>query len=45
VRSPPESRPLRPAATRDQHDSPALHSTPHARHPPTAHVAMDAPRH
>jgi hypothetical protein len=44
VRSPPESRPLRPAATRDQHDSPALHSTPHARHPPTAHVAMDAPR-
>jgi hypothetical protein len=33
VRSPPESRPLRPAATREQHDSFALHSTPHARHP------------
>ena len=45
VRSPPESRPLRPAATRDQHDSPALHSTPHARHPPTANITMDALRH
>jgi hypothetical protein len=38
VRSPPESRPLRPAATRDQHHSPATHTTPHARHPPTAHI-------
>ena len=27
VRSPPESHPLRPAATRDQHDSPATHTT------------------
>jgi len=45
VRSPPESRPLRPAARRDQHDSPATHTTPHARHPPTAHITMDAPRH
>ena len=46
VRSPPESHPLRPAATRDQHDSPATtHTTPHARHPPTAHITMDAPRH
>ena len=45
VRSPPEFRPLRPAATRDQHDSPATaHSTPHARHPPSAHITMDAPR-
>ena len=26
VRSPPESHPLRPAATRDQHDSPATHT-------------------
>ena len=46
VRSPPESRPLRPAATRAQHDSPATaHSTPHAHHPPSAHITMDAPRH
>ena len=45
VRSPPEFRPLLPAATRDQHDSPATaHSTPHARHPPSAHITMDAPR-
>ena len=46
VRSPPESRPLRPAATRAQHYSPATaHSTPHAHHPPSAHITMDAPRH
>ena len=45
VRSPPEFRPLLPAATRDQHDSPATaHSTPHARHPPSAHITKDAPR-
>ena len=45
VRSPPKSRPLRPAATRDQHDCPATtHSTPHARHPPSAHITTDAPR-
>jgi len=35
VRSPPESRFLRPAATQDQHDSPSTHSTLHsARTPP-----------
>jgi hypothetical protein len=46
VRSPPKSRPLRPAATRVQHDSPATaHSTPHAHHPPSAYITMDAPRH
>jgi hypothetical protein len=46
VRSPPKSRPLRPAATRDQHDRPATaHSTPHAHHPPSAHITMDEPRH
>ena len=45
MRSPPKSRPLRPAATRDQHDSPATtHCAPHARHPPSAHITMDAPR-
>jgi len=44
VRSPPESRPLRPAATRAQHYSPATaHSTPHAHHPPSAHITMNAP--
>ena len=35
-----------PAGTRDQHDSPTTaHSTPHAHHPPSAHITMDAPRH
>ena len=44
VRSPPESRPHCPAATRDQHNSPATHSTPHAQHQDT-HITMHAPRH
>ena len=44
VRSPPESRPLLPAATRDQHTSPAAHSTPRARHP-NAPNTIPAPRH
>ncbi len=34
VRSPPESRPLRPAATRDQHDSPRIHTLHSARTTP-----------
>ena len=35
-----------PAATRDQHDSPTTaHSTPHAHHPPSARIKMDAPRY
>jgi hypothetical protein len=46
VRSPLKSRPLRPAAMRDQHDSQTTaHSTPHAHRPPSAHITMDAPRH
>ena len=38
----PASPPSR--ATRDQHNSPATHSTPHAQHP-SAHITMHAPRH
>jgi hypothetical protein len=44
VRSPPESRPLLPAATPDQHKSPATHSTPRAQHP-SAPITIHAPRH
>jgi hypothetical protein len=44
VRSPPKSRPIRPAATRDQHDSPAtLHSARAPLYLPSAHITMDAP--
>ena len=38
----PPSSPSR--ATRDQHNSPATHSTPHAQHP-CAHLTMHAPRY
>jgi hypothetical protein len=44
VRSPPESRPLLPAAPREintPHNSTATHSTPHARHP-CAHIPVHA---
>jgi hypothetical protein len=44
VRSPPESRPLLPAATEDQHKSPATHSTLHAQHT-SAPITIHAPRH
>jgi hypothetical protein len=47
VRSPPESRPLLPAAPREintPHNSTAKHSTPNARHP-CAHIPVHAPRH
>ena len=37
----PPSSPSR--AARDQHNSPATHSTPHAQHP-RAHITMHAPR-
>jgi hypothetical protein len=43
VRSPPNQVPPSspPAATRDQHDSPTTaHSTPHAHHPPSAHISL-----
>jgi hypothetical protein len=44
VRSPPESRPLLPAAPREintPHNSTATHSTPNARHP-CAHIPVHA---
>jgi hypothetical protein len=44
VRFPPESRPLLPAATQDQHKSPNAHSTPRAQHP-NAPITIHAPRH
>jgi hypothetical protein len=44
VRSPPESRPLLPAATPGQHKSPAAHCTPRAQHP-SALITIHAPRH
>ena len=44
VRSPPESRPHLPAASQDQHKSPAAHSTPRAQHP-SAPITIHAPRH